>query len=89
MEVLACGVVLVPLVVVEPAVPVELWGEVYGSKLYVESVDGSIVYGYCTAVDTGGFCDDGSAIIDVFYDTYDECVNWGRRDVNVYVVAEN
>ena len=59
----------------------------YGSKLYVESVDGSIVYGYCTAVDTGGFCDDGSAIIDVFYDTYDECVNWGRRDVNVYVLS--
>ena len=58
----------------------------YGSKLYVESVDGSIVYGYCTAVDTGGFCDDGSGIIDVFYDTYDECVNWGRRDVNVYVI---
>lgn len=58
----------------------------YGSKLYVESVDGSIVYGYCTAVDTGGFCDDGSGIIDVFYDSYDECVNWGRRDVNVYVI---
>lgn len=58
----------------------------YGSKLYVESVDGSIVYGYCTAIDTGGFCDDGSGIIDVFYDTYDECVNWGRRDVNVYVI---
>ena len=58
----------------------------YGSKLYVEAVDGSIVYGYCTAVDTGGFCDDGSGIVDVFYDTYDECVNWGRRDVNVYVI---
>lgn len=58
----------------------------YGSKLYVESVNGSIVYGYCTAVDTGGFCDDGSGIIDVFYDTYDECVSWGRRDVNVYVI---
>ena len=58
----------------------------YGSKLYVESVDGSMVYGYCAAVDTGGFCDDGSAVIDVFYDTYDECVNWGRRDVNVYVI---
>lgn len=58
----------------------------YGSKLYVVSTDGSVVYGYCTAVDTGGFCDDGSAIIDVFYDTYDECINWGRRDVNVYVI---
>ncbi len=58
----------------------------YGSKLYVVSTDGSMVYGYCTAVDTGGFCDDGSAIVDVFYNTYDECVNWGRRDVYVYVI---
>ena len=58
----------------------------YGSKLYVEAVDGSIVYGYCTAIDTGGFADDGSGIVDVFYDTYDECVTWGRRDVNVYVI---
>lgn len=59
----------------------------YGSKLYVESVDGSFVYGYCTAVDTGGALMDGSAIVDCFYDTYDECVNFGRRDVNVYVLA--
>ncbi len=61
----------------------------YGSKLYVESTDGSFVYGYCTAVDTGGALMDGSAIVDCFYDTYDECVNFGRRDVNVYVIAEN
>ncbi len=60
----------------------------YGSKLYVESTDGSFVYGYCTAVDTGGALMDGSAIVDCFYDTYDECVNFGRRDVNVYVISE-
>ena len=59
----------------------------YGSKLYVESTDGSFVYGYCTAVDTGGALMDGSAIVDCFYDTYDECVSFGRRDVNVYVIA--
>ena len=58
----------------------------YGSKLYVESVDGSFVYGYCTAIDTGGALEDGSAIVDCFYDTYDECVNFGRRDINVYVI---
>ena len=40
MEVLAGRVVLVPLVVVEPAVPVELWREVYGTKLDV-GVEGS------------------------------------------------
>lgn len=59
----------------------------YGSKLYVESVDGSFVYGYCTAVDTGGALMDGTAIVDCFYDTYDECVNFGRRDVNVYIIG--
>ena len=59
----------------------------YGSKLYITSTDGSFVYGYATAVDTGGALWDGSAIVDCFYNTYGECVNFGRRDVNVYVIA--
>lgn len=59
----------------------------YGSKLYIVSTDGSVVYGYATAVDTGGALMDGSAIVDCFYNSYGECVNFGRRDVNVYVVA--
>ncbi len=59
----------------------------YGSKLYIVSTDGSFVYGYATAVDTGGALMDGSAIVDCFYNTYSECVNFGRRDVNVYVLA--
>lgn len=59
----------------------------YGSRLYVVAADGSVVYGYCTAVDTGGALMDGSAIVDCFYDTYDECINFGRRDVKVYVIA--
>lgn len=58
----------------------------YGSKLYITSTDGSFVYGYATAVDTGGALMDGSAIVDCFYYTYDECVNFGRRDVNVYIL---
>lgn len=59
----------------------------YGSKLYIVSTDGSFVYGYATAVDTGGALMDGSAIVDCFYGSYGECVNFGRRNVNVYVVA--
>lgn len=59
----------------------------YGSKLYIVSTDGSFVYGYATAVDTGGALMDGSAIVDCFYNTYSECVNFGRRDVNVYILA--
>lgn len=58
----------------------------YGSKLYITSTDGSVVYGYATAVDTGGALMDGSAIVDCFYNSYDECVNFGRRNVNVYIL---
>ena len=58
----------------------------YGSKLYIESTDGSHVYGYAKAIDTGGALMDGSAIVDVFYFSLDSCYSWGRRDVNVYVI---
>ena len=58
----------------------------YSSKLYIVSTDGSRTYGYATAVDTGGALMDGSAIVDCFYFSYDACVNWGRRNVNVYVI---
>lgn len=56
-----------------------------GSKLYIVADDG-FVYGYATAIDTGGALYDGSAIVDVFYYTYEECVEFGRRDVSVYVL---
>lgn len=56
-----------------------------GTKLYIVADDG-FVYGYATAVDTGGALYDGSAIVDVFYFTYEECVQFGRRNVSVYVL---
>jgi len=59
----------------------------YGTQLYIVSSDGSMVYGYATAVDTGGALMSGEALVDVFYPTYDECVIWGRRDVTVYVLG--
>lgn len=58
----------------------------YGSKLYIVADDG-FVYGYATAIDTGGALMSGEAIVDVFYYTYDECVVFGRRDVSVYVLS--
>ncbi len=57
----------------------------YGSKLYIVSDDG-LVYGYATAIDTGGALMDGRVLVDVFYDTEDECYVFGRRDVTVYVL---
>lgn len=59
----------------------------YGTELYIVSSDGSVVYGYATAVDTGGALMSGEALVDVFYPTYDECVNWGRRNVTVYILG--
>lgn len=59
----------------------------YGSKLYIESTDGSVVYGYATAVDTGGALMDGSALVDCYYTSYGECISFGRRNVNVYVIG--
>lgn len=59
----------------------------YGTRLYIEASDGSYVYGYATAVDTGGALMSGSAIVDLFYPTYDQCVNFGRRNVNIYVLS--
>ena len=57
----------------------------YGSKLYIVATDGT-VYGYAIAADTGGFIYDGRTIVDVYMDSYDDCVQWGRKNVNVYVL---
>ena len=58
----------------------------YGSLLYITSPDGSIVYGYGTAVDTGGACMAGDILADLCYDTEAECSIIGRRDMVIYVI---
>lgn len=56
-----------------------------GTKLYIVADDG-YVYGYATAVDTGGALMEGSALVDLFYFSYDQCIEFGRRDVSVYIL---
>lgn len=59
----------------------------YGSKLYIESPDGHLVYGYAIANDTGGFAYNGSGtMIDLFYPTIGNCTQFGRRTMNVYIL---
>lgn len=58
----------------------------YGSILYIVSNDGQVVYGYAVAGDTGGALWAGTAIVDLYYNTYDECCQFGRRDVTIYVL---
>jgi len=59
----------------------------YGTELYITSADGSKVYGYAVAADTGGAVMRGSIIVDLFMNTESDCYNWGRRDVNIYVLS--
>lgn len=49
-----------------------------GTKMYVEN------YGYAVAADTGGVIKGNK--IDVFFDTYNQAINWGRRSVKVYIL---
>lgn len=56
-----------------------------GTKLYIESLDGSWAYGYAVAGDTGGAIKGN--IIDLFFNTYNECIQYGRRQIKVYVLA--
>lgn len=48
-----------------------------GTVVYIEG------YGTFTVCDTGGM---GGGVIDIFMDTYDECIQFGRQGGNVYIV---
>ena len=58
----------------------------YGTELYIVSLDGKFVYGYCIAADTGGFAKRNSCTVDLYMNTYEECCAWGYRGVRIYVL---
>lgn len=58
----------------------------YGTELYIVSSDGSYVYGYCIAADTGGFVKKGNTDIDLYMPNVDMCGDWGNRGVTIYVL---
>ena len=55
-----------------------------GTKMYIVSADGEYLYGYCVAEDTGGAIQGN--IVDLFFNTYEECIQFGRRDVLIYIL---
>ena len=59
----------------------------YGTRLYITSSDGKYVYGYATAADTGGFVHSSNVDIDLFFNTEEECKNFGNRPVDVYILG--
>ncbi len=58
----------------------------YGTKMYIVSADGNYIYGYCIAADTGSYIYDVDWTVDLFMNSTEQCVNWGRRDIIIYVL---
>ncbi len=58
----------------------------YGSKLYIQSPDGTFIYGYAIAADTGHALMGGKIGVDLFYDNYQDSLNNGIREVDIYVL---
>lgn len=58
----------------------------YGTKLYIATPDGSYVYGYSIAADTGTALMRNEIIVDVYFNTYQESANFGIKNVNVYIL---
>ena len=59
----------------------------YHTRLYITSPDGSIVYGYGVACDTGGAAMAGDILADLCYETEAECLSFGRRDMVIYILS--
>ena len=57
----------------------------YGTRMFIVSADGSITYGVATAEDCGGNIKGNR--IDLFFDTYNECISFGVRACDVYLLA--
>ncbi len=60
----------------------------YGTKLYIVSADGKYHYGYAIAADTGGFAKNPNSkiVTDLRFNSYNECIKFGKRNVVIYVL---
>ncbi len=56
----------------------------YGTKMYIKSLDGSIIYGYAVAADTGGFIRRYPHGVDLFLSTESACTSFGVRNMEIY-----
>lgn len=59
----------------------------YGTKMWIVAHGNTgFVYGYALAADTGGAMLSGKNFVDLYYETYYECVLNGLRYVDVYIL---
>ena len=60
----------------------------YGTLMYITSDDGSFVYGYAYAADTGTAMREGRVFVDLYYESYEESVKSAVIPVTVYIIDE-
>ena len=53
-----------------------------GTRMYIVTNDGKVTYGMAVAEDTGV----RGNKVDLYYDTYQQCINFGRRAATVYIL---
>ena len=58
----------------------------YGTKMYIVSDDGKWIYGVATAEDCGGAIK--GHIVDLYFDDYSTCIQFGRRNCTVYILDD-
>ncbi len=58
----------------------------YGTKFYIKSSDGSYIYGYAVAADTGGFVNSRPNNFDLFFTSESACKKFGRRNIEVWIL---
>jgi len=60
----------------------------YGTRMFIVSDDGAYVYGIATAEDCGdpGFICNNR--VDLYYDTFYECIQFGVRNCTAYILGE-
>ena len=57
----------------------------YGTRMFIVSNDGAYVYGIAVAEDCGG--DIKGDRMDLYFPTYDECIQFGRRVCTIYFLG--
>ena len=57
----------------------------YGTRMFIVSDDGCYIYGLSVAEDCGGAIKRDR--IDLYFPTYDECIQFGRRNCTIYFLS--
>ena len=59
----------------------------YGTRLFIRCQNGSYIYGYAVAEDTGGFTKSTDRVVDLYFPTESQCKSFGVRYVDIYVLG--